>query len=543
MSSSADSSFYQVVVYGGTSAGITAAILAARRGHSVILIEPSRHLGGMTTGGLGMTDHGRAQTVGGLSREFYRRIRHHYENDGAGRPEEAQPAAPDPMWCFEPRVAHKIFAEMLLQDRVPVVLEERLDLRLGSVHKQGSRIQSIRMESGRLFQGRIFIDATYEGDLLARAGVTYCVGRESNEAYGEALNGVQASRATEHQFEAPVDPYVQPSNPASGLLPGIDPSPLAPDGTGDARLQAFCYRLCLTDYPPNRVPFRKPDDYDPLNYELLLRSLVAGANQQSWMRRTSLPFTQCAMPNRKTDSNNSGPVSFDYIGMNHGYPEAGYGEREVIAAAHRNYQMGLLWFLAHDQRVPRATRAAMAGWGLPADEFAESGNWPPQLYVREARRMRSDYVMTEHDCLRRQVASDSIGMGSYTMDSHHVRRYVTADGEVRNEGDVQVDPGGAYAISYRSIVPQRRECTNLLVPVCISAAHIAFGSIRMESVFMILGHSAATAASIALSLDLDVQEVPYSALREELLREEQCLDLSAGAENESQPLNPVSAAR
>ncbi len=522
----AEERVYDVVVYGGTSAGVAAAVQSARLGKSVVVVEPGEFIGGLSASGLGATDSGNKAAIGGISREFYQRIRKHYEDPAAWKFGERKLPEGDAMWTFEPSVARKVFEEMLAEAEVPVVFGERLDLAEGrGVRMEEGRIREIRMESGRRFRGRIFMDATYEGDLLAKAGVSYAVGRESNETYGETLNGVQAGRARFHQFEAAVDPYVEAGNPESGLLPGIEAEPPPADGSADHRLQAFCYRMCLTDVPENRVPFPKPENYDPLRYELLLRSIVNGANQHIRMRQNRIPFTLTLMPNRKTDSNNAGPVSFDYIGANYGYPEGDYETREAIVEDHRNYQMGFLWFLANDERVPADTREAINKWGLPKDEFEETGNWPHQLYIREARRMVSDYVMTEHDCVRTRLIEDSVGLGSYTLDSHHTMRYVTEEGTVRNEGDVQVSPRGAYMISYRSIVPKREECRNLFVPVCLSASHIAFGSIRMEPVFMILGHSAATAAAMALDEELDVQEVDYGKLRERLLAEGQKLDL------------------
>lgn len=521
-----DETVHDIVVYGGTSAGIVAAVQAARLGHSVVLIEPGRHLGGLTTGGLGMTDSGRKEMIGGISREFYQRIRAYYGAPEAWPRHEPELPEGDAMWRFEPKAARHVFETMLREADVPVVMEERLELndRKG-VRKNGTRIREIRMESGRIFRGRTFIDATYEGDLMALAGVGYAVGREANDTYGETMNGVQVGRAIYHQFEAPVDPYLEQGNPQSGLLPGLEPEPPPPDGTADKRVQAYCFRMCLTDDPEIRLPFPRPADYDPARYELLLRSLLSGANRHIRMRQNNIPFTLSLMPNRKTDSNNAGPVSLNFIGMNYAYPDGDYATREAIIAAHRSYQLGMMWFLTHDERVPDAVRSAMSQWGLPADEFTDNGHWPHQLYIREARRMISDYIMTEQDCFRQRVAEDSIGIGSYNMDSHNVQRYVSQDGEVRNEGDVQVSPKGPYVVSYRSIVPKRDEATNLIVPVCLSASHIAFGSIRMEPVFMILGHSAATAASLAVKEDSDVQDVPYSELRARLLAEGQKLDL------------------
>lgn len=517
---------YDIVVYGGTSAGIVAAVQAARLGHSVVLIEPTAHLGGLTTGGLGATDTGDTRAIGGISREFYQRLNQYYQDPTAWPHEEPNLPDDDAIWRFEPKAARQVFEEMLAESNIPVVVNERLNLLKGEgVKKEDGRIQSIHMEGGRSYRGRMFIDATYEGDLMALAGVSYAIGREGNDVYGETLNGVQTARAVSHQFAAAVDPFTEPGNPLSGLLEGIEPGPPPPDGTGDDRIQAYCFRMCLTNVPENRLPFPKPDDYDPARYELLLRSLQTGANQHLRMRQNHIPFTLTLMPNRKTDSNNAGPVSLNYVGMNYNYPEGDYATREAIVAAHRSYQMGLLWFLTHDERVPEATREAMSHWGLPADEFPETDHWTPQLYIREARRMVSEYVMTEHDCVRRRIAEDPIGMGSYNMDSHNVQRYVSREGAVRNEGDVQVSPRGPYLISYRSIVPKREESTNLFVPVCVSSSHIAFGSIRMEPVFMILAQSAATAASLAIKGDLDVQDVEYAQLREKLLAADQRLDL------------------
>jgi len=484
---------YDIVVYGGTSAGVISAVKAARMGRSVVLIEPGRHLGGMSASGLGATDIGNKQAIGGMAREFYRRVGTHY-----GQPEA---------WTFEPYVAERVFNELIGEGGVPVVLGERIDLQ-GGVHRRGARIVRIRMESGRSFPGRVFIDCTYEGDLMALAGVTYTIGRESNDTYGETLNGVQTAQATHHQFIKPVDPYIVPGDPSSGLLPGIEPRPPPPDGAGDPRVQAYCFRLCTTDVPANRRPWPKPADYDPLRYELLLRNFEADDER--------VPWHPVMMPNRKTDTNNNHAVSTDCIGMNYDYPDSDYATRERIVRQHRSYTQGLLWTLANSPRVPQTVRRHFQTWGLAADEFADNDNWPYLLYVREARRMVGDYVMTQHDCQGRRVAEDSVGLAAYTMDSHNVQRYVDAGGHVRNEGDVQVGGFPPYPISYRSIVPRRDECTNLLVPVCLSASHIAFGSIRMEPVFMVLGESAATAAALAIEADTDVQDVPYERLAERL---------------------------
>lgn len=512
-----------VIVYGGASGGVAASVQVARMGKSVILIEPSAHVGGLTAGGLGATDIGRKVAIGGISREFYQRIHRHYQQPEAWRNETLAAYGErtnnrlldtDTMWGFEPHVAEKTFEAMLAEAGVTVVRGERLDLANG-VEMDGDRIVAITMESGARFRGAAFIDATYEGDLMAKAGVSYTVGREANAQYGETLNGVQVQNAVHHQFVEPVDPYVTPGDPDSGLLPGVHGDGPGKEGAADHRVQAYCFRMCTTDDPGNRVAWPKPDGYDPLRYELLLRNFEAGDHR--------VPWNPVPMPNRKTDTNNNFAISTDNIGMNYDYPEADYAARERIIAEHRTYQQGLMWTLANSPRVPEAVREHFQRLGLAADEFSDNGNWPHQLYVREARRMVSDYVMTEHDCKHERAAADSVGLGAYGMDSHNTQRYVDEDGHARNEGDVQVPVAGPYPVSYRSIVPKQGECANLLVPVCLSATHIAYGSIRMEPVFMILGQSAATAAVMAMDDDVAVQEVDYAKLRQRLLADGQVL--------------------
>ena len=514
---------YDVVVYGATSGGVTAAIQAKRMGRTVVLIEPGRHVGGLTSGGLGATDIGNKAAIGGLARDFYRRILAHYADPQAWNRETAaeyhrrrgrhyDPDA-DAMWTFEPRVAETIFRQMLDEAGVPLVFGERLDLASGVV-KQGGRITKIRMESSREFAGRMFIDASYEGDLMAEAGVAYHVGREANATYGETLNGVQLGSKA-HQFQVKVDPYVRRGEPTSGLLPGVHGESPGRHGAGDRRVQAYNFRMCLTDVPENRVPFPKPEGYDPLRYELALRTIEAG----QWDGLGA----PAPMPNRKTDTNNRGAFSSDNIGLNYDYPDGDYATRQKIWDEHVAYQQGWCWFLANDPRVPEKIRAEVNRWGLAKDEFVDNDHWPHQLYVREARRMIGPHVMTEHECRSDRTVPDSVGLAAYTMDSHNVQRYVK-DGFASNEGDVQVGGFPPYGIAYRSIVPRREECGNLLVPVCLSASHIAYGSIRMEPVFMVLGQSAATAASQAIDSDCDVQQVDYAQLRERLSADKQVLD-------------------
>ena len=526
---------FDVVVYGGTSAGVVAAVQARRMGRTAVLLEPGRHLGGLTSGGLGNTDIGNKGAVGGLSRRFYERIAAHYArpeawvhetreeyerrstigNQGHGRPDPvATRTGVATMWVFEPGVAERILRAMAEEAGVAVRYGERLDL-AGGIAKKGTAIVSVRMESGRTYEGRAFVDATYEGDLMAKAGVSYHVGREANAVHGETLNGVQARNATSHQFKLEVDPYVVPGDPRGGLLPGVHDGGPGEEGSGDRRVQAYNFRMTLTDAPANRLPIPRPEGYDSRRYELLRRYVEAGVFDALDLNSP--------MPNRKTDVNNHGAFSSDHIGANYDYPDADHAARERIVRDHASYVGGLWYFLQNDERLPAAVREKAGRWGLCRDEFADTGHWPHQLYVREARRMIGEVVMTEHHCRGDRRAEDSVGLAAYGMDSHNVQRYV-ADGAARNEGDVQVGVPGPYPVSYRAILPRRGEATNLLVPVALSASHIAYGSIRMEPVFMILAQSAATAASLALDGNGVVQDVPYPRLRERLLADGQVLE-------------------
>ncbi|MFT5525982.1 MAG: hypothetical protein ACI9HK_003952 [Pirellulaceae bacterium] len=498
---------YDLVVYGQTSAGVMAAVQAKRMGKSVILIGPDKHLGGLSSGGLGSTDIGNKHAIGGLSREFYQRIGKHYRKTE--------------MWKFEPHVAEKVFEDFVADDKIEVRRDEWLNREHGKgVTMKGGRIVSITMLSGMTYRGKMYIDATYEGDLMAAAGVSHTSGREANSQYGETLNGVATRYAKYHQFATPVDPYVTPGDPLSGLLPGIRKGGPGNEGDADKHIQAYCFRMCLTDVPANRLPFPKPKGYDVMRYELLLRTILAGAN-----KHRAGYFMTSRMPNGKTDSNNSGPFSTDNIGMNYEYPDADYATRQRIIQDHETYQKGFMWFLSNDPRVPEELRKGMARWGLPKDEFTDNGHWPHQLYIREARRMVGAHVMTQLNCEGKVKVNNSVGMGAYTMDSHHTQRYVNSKGHALNEGDVEVGGFGPYPIAYGSIVPKKGECDNLLVPVCLSATHMAFGSIRMEPVFMVLGQSAGTAAAEAIDDGVAVQNVDYAKLRKRLLADKQILGL------------------
>ncbi len=527
---------YDVIIYGGTSSGIAAALQAKRMGKEVLLIEPSARIGGLTTGGLGQTDIGNKQVIGGIAREFYRGINQFYTDPahwtfqqkaeyldgGQTRTEEGE----NTMWTFEPSAALQVYEAMLTEANLRVIKNEKLD-RSGGVTLVDGKITAIRMLSGAVYEGTIYIDATYEGDLLATANISYTLGREANATYKETLNGVHtrltdttmtglpAHNQINHKFTDGVDPYVVAGDPQSGLLPGIDPDGPGEFGAGDRRVQAYCFRMCLTDHPDNRIPFEKPTDYDELNFELLLRNYEAGED--------GFPWINSKMPNRKTDTNNRTGFSTDFIGQNYEYPEATYEQREIIRLQHRSYQKGLMWTLAYHPRMSEHIRTEVSRWGTCKDEFARADGWQEQLYVREARRMIGAYVMTQYNCEGLKVVEDAIGMGAYGMDSHHTQRYVTTDGFVMNEGNVEARVQAPYPISYRSITPLPSECTNLLVPVCLSASHIAFGSIRMEPVFMVLGQSAGAAACLAIDHETTVQGVSYEELEKVLLEEGQVL--------------------
>jgi hypothetical protein len=555
---------YDIIVFGGTSAGIAAGIQAKREGRSVIVLEPSAHIGGLTTGGLGQTDIGNKHVIGGISREFYQRIRSHYRNpanwtwqepdnyqdEGQTRTDPNE----DAKWTFEPSAAQKALAAMIADADLTVLTNRRLRRDGTGVAKDGTSLRELILEDGTRYRARVFIDATYEGDLLAEAGVSFHVGRESNADYHETLNGAQpaewvptlrgASVVTpadlasmdgpnhplfqqglvsmnsfNHQLSPGVSPYLEPDDPSSGLLPGIDPSPMAALGTGDHRVQAYNYRITLTNHPENRRPIEKPDDYDPLNYELLIRHLAAHGPEE----RTRI-WINSPMPNRKTDTNTGGGFSTNLVGQNWLWATASYAEREAYATRLRNHILGFLWTLQNNPAIRADYRNLVGVWGLPKDEYVKNGNFSPQVYVRVGRRMIGELVVTQHHCERLAVEPDIVGMAAYGMDSHGVRRYVTAEGHVRNEGNVQGHVTAPYGISYRALLPKRAQAANLIVPVAVSSTHIAFGSIRMEPVFMILGQSAATAAGLALDGNTALHDVPYAELRFRLLADGQRLD-------------------
>ncbi len=537
---------HDLVVYGGTSAGIAAAVQVKRMGGSVIVIEPSQRVGGLSTGGLGQTDIGNKHVIGGIGRGFYQDIHAHYRKPeswkwdempkgnfrGSGQTITAD--GEDTQWTFEPSAALGVFKTWINDHEIEVIYGERIDrtgegkavdsgngylvARPGSVakgvRKTGNRIVSLTMESGKTFGGRMFMDATYEGDLMASAGVSFTVGREGMDIHGESLNGIQTRRSTGHDFVDGVDPYVKPGEPESGLLQWIDPEGPGKEEGSDHRMQAYCFRMCLTDHPENRIPFEKPEGYDEAWYELLFRNYEAGFS--------AVPWINSSMPNRKTDTNNRTGFSTDFIGENYDWPQGSYERRAELLDHHRKYQQGLMWSLAYHPRVPESVRVQVSRWGMTQDEFPEGGGWQEQIYVREGRRMISDVIMTQHHCQRRTVAENSVGMGAYNMDSHNAQRYVSEAGHVKNEGNIEVGVP-PYPIDYASIVPKEEECANLVVPIALSSSHIAFGSIRMEPVFMILGQSGATAAMQAIEQETPLQKIDAAKLKEQLLADGQVL--------------------
>jgi hypothetical protein len=517
-----------VIVYGGTSAAVTTAVQVSKMGHSVIIVSPDKHLGGMSSSGLGFTDTGNKEVIGGIAREFYQLVYQHYQkpeawkwqerseygNKGQGNP--AIDGEKRTMWIFEPHVAEEAFEIMIRENNITLFRDEWLD-RENGVLKKDEKVISIKTLTGKVFKGEIFIDATYEGDLMASAGIRFTVGREDNGLYNESWNGVQAEVFHHgHYFKDKIDPYKIPGDPSSGLLPRISTEKPGRNGTGDSKIQAYCYRLCLTQDSGNMVPISKPDGYDSTQYELLIR-----LSETRW---NEFFAKYDAIPNWKTDVNNHGPFSYDNIGMNWDYPEASYERRNEILKEHVTYQKGLLYFMRTDLRLPAWVRDTMNKWGYSADEFTDNGYWPYNIYVREARRMIGEYVMTENDVLCKRPVPHPAGMGSYTMDSHNVQRYVTPEGYVQNEGDIGVAAPKPYQIDLGSIMPLREECSNLMVPVCVSCSHIAFGSIRMEPVFMILGQSAGTIASLALKQKKNIHDLTYGEIKEQLIADGQILE-------------------
>jgi hypothetical protein len=494
---------FDLVVYGGTAGGVMTAVSGARHGLKTVLLEPGNHVGGMVTGGLSGTDMGKGEVIGGMALEFYWRMGKHYEMD-----RHLQQVA----WMPEPGAGEKVMRQMLADAGVTVLYQHRLVEKTG-VRKQGARVAEVVMENGARFRGKVFADCSYEGDLMAQAGVSYTYGREGQKDYGESLAGVLA-HTRNHNFAVDI-----PARDANGtLLPEVSAEPRGEPGSGDKKIQAYNFRVIATKVPANRVPWPKPANYDPARYELLARYLTA---MTGYMGR-ALTMNEVGLirviPNGKADLNNRGGFSTDYIGKNYAYPEGSYAVRARIWQDHIDYQQGFYYFLANDPRVPAALQAEAREWGLAKDEFTDTGHWPNQLYVREARRMVGGFVATQKDLQTERTKPDVIGMGSYNSDSHNVQRHISAEGFVVNEGNVEV-PVQPYQIPYRVLVPKPAEAENLLVPVCFSASHVAYSSLRMEPQYMILGHAAGVAAALAVQRGVSVQTVPIAELQKRLLAE------------------------
>ncbi len=506
---------YDLVVYGGTAGGVMTAVAGARQGLKVALVNPGRHIGGLVSGGLSGTDTGRREVIGGLALEFYYRAGRHYNLD-----RHLQELA----WMPEPKVAEAIMRDMLRESSVTLIENHRLREGTG-VHKEGTRIIEFTTENGTRFQARVFADSSYEGDLMAQSKVTYAFGRESTGQYGESLAGIRAHTPS-HQFA--VDIHARDGN--GKLLPEISAEPRGEAGAADKRIQAYNFRVVATNVAGNRIPWRKPAGYDATRYELLARYVKAMTPYMGRPLDINEVNLLRVIPNGKADFNNRGGFSTDYIGKNYDYPEGSYAVRERIWKEHEDYQMGFYFFLATDPRVPKALQDQMNQWGLARDEFTDTRNWPHQLYIREARRMVGEYVSTQKDLQADLLKPDVIGMGSYNSDSHNLQRFVNDSGFVENEGDVQVSVK-PYQIAYRSLTPKRSEATNLLVPVCLSASHVAYSSMRMEPQYMLLGHAAGIAAALAVKQNTAVQQIPIAELQKQLLAEGAVFELGIEHQN------------
>lgn len=503
---------YDVLVYGATAGGVMAAVAASREGARVVILEPGKHLGGMVSGGLGATDAGNPSAIGGITREYFDRIGKVYGTDG-------------PAWQHEPHVAENIFNEMVDEAQIRVIYNARLK-QSDAVTKTANQIVAVTTESGDIYKAKQFIDATYEGDLMAQAGVAYTIGRESVEQYGEERAGIRPPV----RFGYPGSAFDE-----NGLLPDIDDGLYGNVGEADHRIMAYTFRLCLTREPENRIPFEKPEGYDPRRYALLLP--VFRAKPAAKMNDFILPVD---LPNGKIDANNC-PGMIVSTNLHNGswdYPEAGYARREEIRREHESYVRGFFYFLANDKNVPETIRDEVSQWGLPRDEFEAYNGWPHQLYVRAGRRMIGDVVITAHELLAGTSKPDAVAMGTYFLDSHRTRRVVLANGDVATEGGVggEVNP---YDIPYGCITPKQNECGNLLVPVCLSSSGVAWCSLRMEPVFMTLGHAAGTASAMAAKAGRDVQDVDVSQLRRILSKQKQVIgqtDLPSMKEHHHTPL-------
>ncbi len=487
---------FDVVIYGGTAGGAVTAIAAAREGVRVALVEPTRHIGGMVTGGLSKTDIGKQEVIGGIAREFFERTGKYYNRSV--------------QWDLEPGLAERVMLEMVNESGAKRCLGQRLKETGGSL-RIVTTVQELVMEDGTRYRSRIFVDATYEGDLLPGAGIRYTWGRESNAEYGESLAGVRGRQRPDHHFNVRVSPYDKEGK----LLWGVYDGKKGRQDEADRKVQAYTFRMCLSDRPDNRTPYQRPENYDPGRYELLARLLAALEKDKGRSPVMREVMIRSALPNGKYDINSFGGFSTDYLMGSWDYPTANYRRRAEIWRDHQDYVAGFFWFLAHDERVPKALQEEVNRYGLCKDEFQDTGGWPYQLYVRESRRIIGEYVMSQKDIQTDIVKPDAMGMGSYQSDSHHVQRLPTADGAVENEGEMYV-PVTPYHIPYRMILPKRAESTNVLVPVSFSATHVAYSTLRMEPQYMIIGQGAGLAAAMAIKSKQAIHDVDGVALSEAL---------------------------
>jgi hypothetical protein len=502
-----------------------AAVAAADRGARVVLAEPGRHIGGMTSGGLGYTDVGDRRVIGGLSARFYADVAAHY---GVGDWHYAGP---------EPHVAEAILTAWLERAGVVVVLGAGL---AGLVVRDGV-IEQVTLADGSRYGAGVFVDAGYEGDLMAAAGVRYRIGREDRTLHRETLAGRAEIAPGMHNFPVIVSPFADPdarypglpeAPVPGGLLPLIHDRPLAVVGSGDGGVMAYGYRVCLTT-ADDRIPIERRDGYDEAEFELARRYFAAMAAEGRELKAGRMVGLEPNLPGGKCDGNSLGPVSLNLLdGSNWAYPDGTRSEREAIRRRHLEYIHDLLYFLSTDPAAPAGVRRELQRWGLPADEFADTGGWPHQLYVREARRMTGEYVLTEHDLVRpRHPVPDAVAMGSYHIDIREVQRtwrwvweHPTPIPQTVNEGYLSV-PVRPYPVPYRCLLPRREECANLLVPVCVSASHVAFASVRMEVQYQMLGAAAGVAAALAVRSGAAVHDVPVTDLQSHLAADGQVLAL------------------
>ena len=501
-----------VIVYGATPGGFCAAIAAAREGAKVLLLEPSAHVGGVNTGGLSFSDSNQTvrSTLGGLFEEWHQRIAADYAEHGVKLPYDVA-TKNNVVWTYEPHVAARVTNAMLKEAGVTVLTKQPLE----GVEKEGARIVSLRTSAG-VHTAKVFIDATYEGDLMAKSGVVWHLGRESRDEFGESYAGRQypKQKMAINGFDA------------NGLpLPFITTVNQGDDNAGEQTVMVYSFRLCLTKDPAIRVPFPEPKAYDASRFEIVRRYFQKYPN-------APLPWDLYPLPGGKFDANNGiGKMfSMGLVGEANGWCASDPAGRVKMAEAHKQYTLEFYKFLTTDEAVPAKIRATMAEFGLCRDEFPETDHWSPQLYVREGRRMDGRYTLTQKDVLEQPAKEDPIAVSSFPIDSHDCRRIALPDG-VLNEGTIMPvrmpgrPHGYAYHIPYRAITPSTSECSNLLVPVALSATHVAYCSVRVEPTWMTIGQSAGIAAALAAKAGVTVQALDYAQLRARLLAQHQVLDL------------------